>query len=89
MIEITRKLICKLTGTDATEDRYGSKPHGDTVMVLYMSLVIFAVIRLGLGFSGANDPNECVVRTYGDVIIAPFYFVGCQLGKERFNYRLN
>jgi hypothetical protein len=52
-------------------------------------LVLYIVARLSYGISVANDPKECRLRSIGDVIIAPMYALGCNIGKDRFDIRVN
>lgn len=57
--------------------------------VLTMFLWTFIGVRLSQGIYYANHENRCIVESYADVIIAPFYAVGCNLGKKRWKYKLN
>lgn len=52
-------------------------------------LACYIIARLGYGISEANNPNGCIVRSIGDVIIAPMYTLGCNIGKDRFEYKVN
>jgi len=49
----------------------------------------FVVVRVIEGVNEANDDKDCIVYSMSDVIISPFYAIGCQLGKNRFKVRLN
>ncbi len=59
-----------------------------TVFTLLL-LSIFIPIRVGQGLYDSNKEDECIVQSLGDIAIAPFYAIGCQLGKKRFKIRLN
>jgi len=67
--------------------------EGAALEVLSVLLLIvtwlFLVIRLGMGVHDSNKPNKCIVKNFNDIIISPVYAIGCNLGKDRFNKRLN
>ena len=49
----------------------------------------YIIIRLIIGYAHANKPDKCVVKNIGEVLIAPMYTLGCNVGKDRFNIKLN
>ena len=57
---------------------------GLTCMIVYA----FIIIRTGMGYEGANNTRECRVESIGDIVMAPFYALGCNLGKKRFKQSL-
>ncbi len=52
-------------------------------------LAFYIAIRLGLGIFQANDYGKCRIKSIADVIVTPMYALGCNLGKDRFDVRLN
>lgn len=67
-----------------TEETYNEIPY-----VLAGLVIAWGVARFLFGMGLANDPEACRARSIGDVIIAPMYTVGCNIGKDRFNWSLN
>lgn len=60
------------------------------IPILYGTLLsVYIFIKLILGLTHANIKSECLVRSIGDVMLAPVYTIGCNLGKDRFNIKLN
>ncbi len=61
------------------------------VATFFISLGIwgFIIVRTCIGLDNANKIEKCKVQSVGDVIIAPFYAIGCNIGKKRFDVRLN
>lgn len=70
-----------------SDSDYGSSAEGLTVITCFL-LYSWIIFRLGYGIDSANDSNKCVVKSIGDVIIAPVYTIGCNLGKDRFKKSL-
>jgi len=85
-------LVCKILGIKHNiENCYGElkrKPH-EFIIFLFVCFIIWVVIRLSYGIQVANDPAHCRVRSIGDVIIAPMYTLGCNVGKDRFDIKVN
>jgi len=52
-------------------------------------LSIYIVTRFSIGISSANDPKECILRSIGDVLVTPMYALGCNIGKDRFEIKVN
>lgn len=52
-------------------------------------LTIYMIVRLGMGISHANHPKKCKLHSIGDVIISPMYTIGCNIGKNRFDIKVN
>ena len=72
------------------EELFDMNKHSNPCGVfIVIALVTFIILRTGAGLVNANKSEYCIVRSYGDIIVAPFYAIGCQIGKDRFNYRLN
>lgn len=57
----------------------------------FLTFFIFSWIlyRLIFGIMNANSSSHCIVRSIGDIIIAPMYTLGCNIGKDRFEIRVN
>ena len=49
----------------------------------------YAVISFCTGIHDANNPEECKARSLFDIVKSPIYTVGCNLGKDRFDIKLN
>ena len=58
-------------------------------MIYSFALLLYMIIRLGSGISDANTSGKCVLRSIGDVMISPMYSIGCNLGKDRFEIKVN
>ena len=67
-----------------TEETYNEVPY-----VLAGLLVAWGITRFCFGMGLANDPQACRVRSIGDIVIAPAYTLGCNVGKNRFDWKLN
>ncbi len=52
-------------------------------------LVFYIAMRLTTGLHEANNPKGCILKSIGDVIITPMYALGCNIGKDRFEIRVN
>ena len=52
-------------------------------------LSCYILLRLSLGIHDANISYECRIQSIADIIITPMYAIGCNLGKDRFDIRLN
>lgn len=65
----------------------------ETILITTWAILLlfwgFIFIRLIMGLDGSNKRNECVAKSIGDLITAPIYSIGCQIGKERFLIKLN
>lgn len=59
------------------------------------SLCVFWIwiVICGVGFlqgnQDANNPKDCRVFSVNDVILSPMYALGCNMGKDRFDIKLN
>lgn len=60
-----------------------------TAGFIFAFIILWTGGRLAYGISVANDPQECRMRSIGDFIIAPMYTVGCNIGKDRWNIKVN
>lgn len=65
-----------------------SEPH-PLAITWGIVLLTYIVIRFGIGYQNANNDNDCIIRSVGDVIITPMYALGCNMGKDRFEIKLN
>lgn len=52
-------------------------------------LTFYIFLRLSAGISDANKPDKCRLQSIGDIIIAPMYTLGCNIGKDRFDIKVN
>jgi hypothetical protein len=57
--------------------------------ILIMIFWFYAIISFGLGAKLANNDKHCRVHSIGDVLTSPFYALGCNIGKDRFDQKLN
>jgi hypothetical protein len=57
-------------------------------LVIVVCVWLFILLRTGYGIAVANDKDECIVNSYADIVVAPFYALGCNLGKDRFDQSL-
>jgi len=57
----------------------------------YITIFImgFFIFRVGIGMHNANEDGECIVRRVNDILISPFYAPGCNMAKNRCEYKLN
>ena len=49
----------------------------------------YAFVSFCTGIYHANKPEECKARSLFDIVKSPIYTVGCNLGKDRFDIKLN
>lgn len=73
---------------------YLYKKHSDSDLHIFgfaygIIMSLYIIIRLGAGINHANDSKHCTARSIADVIVAPVYTIGCNLGKDRFEIKLN
>ena len=52
-------------------------------------LVSYIIARFTMGIVDANNPNRCILRSIGEIVIAPVYTLGCNIGKDRFEIKVN
>ena len=60
-------------------------------MITWFAFIIvwvFVIGRTWYGIAYANDPKHCHVKSIGDVLVSPFYAIGCNIGKDRFDESL-
>lgn len=82
--KLAKKLVIKF-GMDKDDDL-------NTPMVAIVFMIIFytyVVINLYSGYNDANAEPKCKVQNIGQILVSPIYAIGCNLGKNRFNKRLN
>ena len=79
------RLFLKVFGI---EPMYNNDPH-PVPLLAFMFIIGWVIIRLSHGINVANDPAHCRVKSIGDVIIAPMYTLGCNIGKDRFDIKVN
>lgn len=77
MIKLMTKILKKLGLPD------------DMVPVVFIIIFLFSLLSLVMGIEDANAPNECRVNSIFDVIKSPVYVIGCNLGKDRFDLKVN
>ncbi len=58
-------------------------------MILAMGLLCWTVGRFTYGLLNANSLDHCRIRSIGDAIVTPMYAIGCNVGKDRFDIRVN
>lgn len=80
--------------------KYGKAIYGDKnppddqvaagVATLFTCIFLYGFIigRTWYGIYKANNPSECHVKSIADIIVAPFYALGCNIGKDRWNKSL-
>ena len=49
----------------------------------------YAIVSFGLGAKLANNDKDCRVQSIGDVLTSPFYALVCNIGKNRFDQKIN
>jgi len=81
--------FAKILKVKKVPDWRGNLVYPEWFTILTVVLFSWFVIRLGAGIVLANDEEHCRLRSIGDVIIAPSYSLGCIIGKDRFDIRVN
>jgi hypothetical protein len=76
-----RDKLANLMGVDPERN-----PIPDFIII---AAILWGCGRFFYGAANANDKEHCIVRSIGDVIIAPMYTIGCNVGKDRFEVRVN
>lgn len=56
---------------------------------VFAIFIFYSLISFCLGIYHANIPEECKARSLFDIVKSPIYTVGCNLGKDRFDIKLN
>lgn len=86
MIEILKCIFIPFYGYK----KYNNDDGYAAAFFLYgMCLAFYIFVRLTYGLADANKPDKCKAKSIGDVIIAPMYTLGCNIGKDRFDIKLN
>lgn len=86
MFKFVYKKLCKMFGLNEI-DSMGQFQVFPVLIIV--GIILYGASRLGYGIYNANDMSKCRVKSIGDVLIVPSYALGCQIGKDRFNVRLN
>jgi hypothetical protein len=58
-------------------------------IMIFTFWLLWAIGSFLYGVDRANKPKECLVKSISDVLWSPMYALGCNLGKDRFEYNLN
>lgn len=71
--------------------KIGFEPDFAEVLISTIKIffTIFIVLQFIWGIAVANDSNKCKVNSFFDVLTMPSYALGCNLGKNRFEFKLN
>ena len=87
MFELLKKIFIPFYLFKSLKER--STTQSDFAILYGIFLSLYIICRLGYGIEVANDPKHCRVKSIGDVIIAPMYTLGCNIGKDRFDIKVN
>ena len=70
-------------------DDHGNDDKVVAATVYGFILALYIIIRFSMGISDANLKNKCRLRSLANVINSPMYALGCNLGKHRFDIKVN
>lgn len=80
----------EMSNSDHYSERYYDYNNWELLALLQgIFLSVYIIFRFSLGVYGANSSTECRVKSIGDVIITPMYTLGCNIGKDRFDIKVN
>ena len=77
--------------TRKTVEGWGVPTDASDIVAGYIVVIfwLYVIARVGYGLSDANEDTRCSIQSLSDVIVSPFYAIGCNLGKDRFLIKLN
>ena len=67
---------------------YEEVPHEFTSLLATFT-IIWGLLSFILGVAVADNPDYCRMKSIGDFMIAPAYAIGCNIGKDRWDIRVN
>ena len=71
------------------EPGFGNKVYNDGAILIFIFVFLWVVGRFTFGAFNANNPRYCRMKSIGDFLIAPSYTIGCNIGKDRWDIRVN
>lgn len=77
----SKKLLAKIGADKDCQEIVG--------MLLTMCIWILMLIGFITGYSQANNEKLCRATNIGEIILSPMYALGCNIGKDRFDQKLN
>ncbi len=66
-----------------------NKKYNNAAVTIFLFIVTWGFGRFMFGLSVANDPDHCRMKSIGDFLIAPMYTIGCNIGKDRWDIKVN
>lgn len=69
----------------------GMDREGSEIISWFITVIIYGIMIacLGVGLSNSNDPKECRVTSIANTVLSFPYVLGCNLGKDRWNIKIN
>lgn len=68
--------------------RFNDK-YNDGAVVIAVLIILWALGRFIFGVVVANKDEFCRMKSIGDFLIAPSYTIGCNIGKDRWDVKVN
>jgi len=78
--------LCKKLLARLGLDKDGQEVLGGIILVIFWLTALATFIH---GAAVANNDKHCRLRSIGDVIASPFYALGCNIAKDRFDQKIN